>query len=179
MLEWTGSLYGKTAVSGRRKGSGNNLNIRKYETADCRALAELFYETVHTVNAKDYTEEQLYAWADGEADLKKWDSSFRKHRTFVAVKGGHIIGFGDMDDNGYLDRLYVHKDFQRRGIASALCDKMEREVRAPRFTTHASITAKPFFERRGYKAVKEQQVERKGVLLTNYVMIKEKEEESC
>ena len=95
----------------------------------------------------------------------------------MAVEGGQITGFGDMDDTGYLDRLYVHKDFQHRGIATALCDKLERAVRAPRFTTHASITAKPFFERRGYKAVKEQQVERKGVLLTNYVMIKE--EGSC
>lgn len=155
------------------------MNIRGYKSEDCRVLTELFYETVHTVNAKDYTEEQLDAWAAGDADLEKWDSSFQNHHTFVAVADGQIAGFGDMDDTGYLDRLYVHKDFQRRGIATALCDKMEREVRAPRFTTHASITAKPFFEGRGYQAVKQQQVERKGVLLTNYVMIKEKEEESC
>ena len=110
-------------------------------------------------------------------DLEAWDRSFRRHHTLVAVEDGQITGFGDMDDTGYLDRLYVHKDFQHRGIATALCDKLEGAVRAPRFTTHASITAKPFFERRGYKAVKEQQVERKGVLLTNYVMIKE--EGSC
>lgn len=155
------------------------MNIREYESADCRALTELFYETVHTVNAKDYTEEQLDAWAAGDADLGKWDFSFRQHHTFVAVIDGQIAGFGDMDDTGYLDRLYVHKDFQRRGIATALCDKMEETVRAPRFTTHASITAKLFFEKRGYKEMKEQQVERQGVLLTNYVMIKEKEEESC
>ena len=155
------------------------MKIREYKSEDCRALAELFYETVHTVNAKDYTEEQLDAWASGDTDLEKWDSSFHKHHSFVAVSDGQIAGFGDMDDAGYLDRLYVHKDFQHRGIATALCDKMERAVRAPRFTTHASITAKPLFEGRGYQAVKQQQVERKGVLLTNYVMIKEKEEESC
>ena len=155
------------------------MKIREYKSEDCRALAELFYETVHTVNAKDYTEEQLDAWASGDTDLEKWDSSLHKHHSFVAVADGQIAGFGDMDDAGYLDRLYVHKDFQHRGIATALCDKMERAVRAPRFTTHASITAKPLFEGRGYQAVKQQQVERKGVLLTNYVMIKEKEEESC
>ena len=153
------------------------MDIRGYVSQDCRELAELFYGTVHSVNAGDYTEEQLAAWADGRVDLEAWDRSFRRHHTLVAVEGGQITGFGDMDDTGYLDRLYVHKDFQHRGIATALCDKLERAVRAPRFTTHASITAKPFFERRGYKAVKEQQVERKGVLLTNYVMIKE--EGSC
>lgn len=35
--------------------------IRPYQPEDCEALARLFYETVHTVNAKDYTEQQLNA----------------------------------------------------------------------------------------------------------------------
>ena len=83
---------------------------------------------------------------------------------------GQIVGFADMDSAGYLDRLYVHKDFQRHGIASELCDRLEQAVDAETITTHASITARPFFEKRGYKVVREQQVERKGVLLTNYVM---------
>ena len=83
-----------------------------------------------------------------------------------------IAGFADMDSTGYLDRLYVHKDFQRHRIASELCDRLEQAVDAENFTTHASITAKPFFEKRGYKVVREQQVERKGILLTNYVMKK-------
>lgn len=76
-----------------------------------------------------------------------------------------------MADDGYLDRLYVHADHQRQGIATALCDRLEQSVPGP-FTTHASITAKPFFEKRGYTVVKEQAVERHGVLLTNFVMVK-------
>ena len=78
-------------------------------------------------------------------------------------------GFGDIDRGGYLDRLYIHKCFQRMGIASALCDRLEA-VPAPVITTHASITARGFFEKRGYRVVKEQQVERHGILLTNYIM---------
>ncbi len=50
--------------------------IRKYVSTDCKQVADLFYETVHSVNAKDYTIEQLDAWADGSADLEKWDKSF-------------------------------------------------------------------------------------------------------
>ena len=174
-----GNLYETAAGRKRQRGRGYEMVIREYESGDLRFLAELFCETVHAVNARDYTEEQLDAWADGTVDLEKWDLSFCQHHTFVDVMNGQIAGFGDMDDTGYLDRLYVHKDFQRRGIATALCDKMEEAARTLRFTTHASITAKPFFEGRGYQAVKEQQVERKGVLLTNCVMTKEKEEESC
>lgn len=144
--------------------------IREYISSNCGQLAELFYQTVHTVNAKDYTKEQLDAWAAGNVDLKGWDKSFSKHYTLVAVEQDFIVGFGDIDSTGYLDRLYVHKDFQRQGIASALCDKLENGF--DKITTHASITAKPFFLHRGYKVVREQHVTRNGVSLTNYVMEK-------
>ena len=153
------------------------MRIREYRPEDCRGITALFYDTVHTVNAADYTEEQLDAWADGNVDMQAWDRSFCSHTTYVAVeetaRGEQIAGFADMDSTGYLDRLYVHKDFQGRGIASALLDRLEEESQGSRFVTHASITARPFFEKRGYQAVREQQVERKGILLTNYVMVKE------
>ena len=145
--------------------------LRAYRPGDCPSLAALFYETVHTVNAADYTPDQLDAWANGKVDVSAWNDSFLAHRTLVAEEAGEIVGFADMD-GGYLDRLYVHKDFQRRGIASALCDALEGASEAAVFTTHASITAKPFFEKRGYRVVREQQVLRRGVLLTNFVMEK-------
>ena len=145
--------------------------IRKYKPEDCRTLSRLFYHTVHTVNAKDYSQEQLKAWATGEVDLEKWNQSFLGHHTFVAVETTadqeRILGFGDIDDSGYLDRLYVQKDHQRRGIASAICDELENAVDAARITTHASITARPFFLKRGYCVGSEHQGERGGILLTN------------
>lgn len=192
------------------------MYLRKYHSSDCAALAALFYETIHTVNARDYSQEQLDAWADGHVDLDAWNESFLAHNTYVAVQecdgaddidscasdsagtvpgktGGSpastlIIGFGDMDDTGYLDRLYVHKDYQGRGVATAICDRLEEDFCLSRgrllqnsavqkrkndtFTTHASITARPFFEKRGYTVVKAQQVVRKGISIRNYIMRK-------
>ena len=148
--------------------------LRKYTKTDCGELAELFYDTVHTVNAKDYTREQLDAWATGKVNLETWNESFQAHHTVVAEVDGQIVGFGDMDETGYLDRLYVHKNYQRRGVATAICDALEQNTKAAEFTTHASITARPFFEKRGYTVVREQQVERRGELLTNFVMRKER-----
>lgn len=148
------------------------MTIRAYRPSDLREIAELFYETVHTVNAGDYTPQQLNAWADGCPDLKEWGRTLSAHIALVAVEDGKIAGFGDIDASGYLDRLYVHKDFQRRGIASSLCDALEGAVEAEEIVTHASITARPFFESRGYRTVRERRVVRHGVSMTNYRMEK-------
>lgn len=144
--------------------------IREYISSDCERLAELFFQTVHTVNAKDYIKEQLNVWATGNVDLSVWNNSFLEHYTLVALENNVIVGFGDIDNTGYLDRLFVHKDYQSQGIATALCDRLEAGF--DRVTTHASITAKQFFMNRGYRLIKEQQVVRNGISLANYVMEK-------
>lgn len=144
--------------------------IREYRPSDCKDIIALFLRTVHTVNAADYSEEQLDAWT-GQVDPDRWNRSFLEHYSIVAVMDDVIAGFGDIDKTGYLDRLYVHSDYQRRGIAAALCDQLEKAAEG-KITTHASITAMPFFEKRGYRVLKEQYVERQGIKLKNYVMEK-------
>ena len=150
------------------------IQLERYQPGEAAALAELFYRTVHAVCTEDYTPAQLDAWADGKVDVAVWDKSFLRHDTLVARMNGEIVGFADLD-GGYLDRLYVHKDHQRQGVATALVQALE-ELAVSRgercMTTHASITARPFFEKQGYRVIREQQVERKGLLLTNFVMEK-------
>lgn len=146
------------------------MKLREYRASDCPELTRLFYDTVHSVCAGEYTPEQLDAWADGRPDLEAWDRSLSAHDTLVAEEEGRILGFGDMTADGYLDRLFVHREAQGRGIASALCAALEGRCSAPEFTVHASKTARTFFQSRGYQVVREQQVERRGVLLTNFVM---------
>lgn len=151
------------------------MNIRSYRAADCPLLAQLFYDTVHTVNARDYSPAQLAAWATGSVDLAAWNRSFLQHHTLVAIDADQIVGFGDMDQDGFLDRLYVHHAFQRRGVARAILQQLEEQAKArgvTRFTTHASITARPFFERFGYVVLQRNEVVRAGISLTNYTMEK-------
>lgn len=146
--------------------------VRPYRPSDLGEIAALFYDTVHTVNAGDYSPEQLDAWADGAPDLAEWGRTLSEHAAFVAEEAGAVVGFGDIDASGYLDRLYVHRDFQRRGVASALCAALEGAVEAERIVTHASITARPFFESRGYRVVRRRRVVRHGVAMTNFRMEK-------
>lgn len=147
--------------------------LRDYRPEDGPALARLFYETVHRVCARDYTPEQLDAWAPADRDLAAWAASFLPHRALVAWADGEIVGFGDIDLEGrYLDRLYVRWDFQGRGVATALCDALEALAGPGVLHTDASRTARPFFEGRGYRVLREQQVERRGCRLTNFPMEK-------
>lgn len=148
------------------------MYIRNYAMSDCGPITEVFYQTVHAVNAKDYTKEQLDAWAAKEINLEKWHQKLSESNAVVAVENDIIVGFGNILVSGYLDCLYVHKDYQNQGIATAICDCLEQSVTADRITVHASITAMPFFAHRGYRTVKEQQVCRKGIFLKNYEMEK-------
>lgn len=147
--------------------------IRKYQPTDCKEITELFYNTVHTVNAKDYTKEQLDVWAAEQMDLEKWNRSLLKHYSVVAVENEIIVGFGDIDNNGYLDHLFIHADYQGKSIGTIISNQLEQAVQGD-ITTCASVTAKPFFEKRGYKVIKEQQAERQGIFLTNFVMKKDR-----
>lgn len=152
------------------------MTIREYRSDDCSMLAQLFYDTVHTVNSRDYTNEQLAVWATGNFDLCEWDRSFSEHTTLIATCDNVIVGFADMGKHGYLDRLYVHKDHQGKGIATALISELERRAREENvicFETYASITAKPFFEKRGYTAQSQNTVIREGISLINFKMTKE------
>lgn len=146
--------------------------LRKYKPSDCENLTRLFYNTIHSVNARDYTEEQLNAWATGDVNLEGWNKSLLENITVVVVEDDVIIGFGDIEKNGYLQRLYVHKDYQNIGVATLICNELENVVNTDKISVHASITAKAFFEQRGYNVIKEQMVERKDIFLTNYFMEK-------
>lgn len=147
--------------------------IRMYREKDAAALAQLFYESVHAVAAADYTPQQLEAWVTAPPEVESWAASFEGRWCLVAELDGEIVGFADMDlESGYLDRLYVHKDHQRQGIATSLCDALEAQAGGRRLTVAASLTARSFFEQRGWQVVKKQTVCRNGVRLENYWMEK-------
>lgn len=118
-----------------------------YQLEDCREIVELFYNTVHSINSRDYNSAQLDVWAPKEIDIDSWDKSFLQHYSIVAEESDVIIGFGDLDATGYLDRLYVHKDYQGIGVATTIASELEnyaQENHISIVTTNASITAKPF-----------------------------------
>lgn len=150
--------------------------VRKYNSKDCKGIVDLFHDTVHAVNSKDYAEIQLNAWAPEDMDLLDWDSKLTNNYSIVAEKDGLIIGFGVADNTGYFDRLYTHKDYQGIGVATLIANDIEKYIQnfgIQTVMTAASITAKPFFEKRGYIVLEEQFVECRGEYFINFKMRKD------
>jgi len=153
-----------------------DFTLRAYTPTDNAAILRLFRETVHSVCLADYTPAQVDAWASHSLDADAFCARFLTDYTLVAETGGVMAGFASLKNNGYFDMLYVHKDFQRMGIARALADALEARGAAAlgltEIRTDASITARGFFETRGYAVQKQNAVASAGQLLTNYTMVK-------
>ncbi len=151
------------------------MKTRLYVSQDLEKILQLFYDTVHTVNANDYTPAQLDAWAPKVPDVLRWEASLHKNHTLVVEDNDEVIGFGNVGETGYLDRLFVSHNHLHQGVASLLCDRLEKYVKTKGthfINTASSITAKPFFESRGYVVIEEQTVERHNERIRRYLMEK-------
>src|ERR671920_2125588 len=97
-----------------------NRGIRDYEAGDAPEIVRLFFETVHSVNRADYSNEQLEAWAASVPDPEEWHARMDGRRTLVAEEGGEVVGFAELEEDGHLDMLYLREDAVGRGVGRTL-----------------------------------------------------------
>ena len=127
--------------------------VRAYEAGDAEATWDTFRHAVRDTAVRDYSPEQVAAWAPDTVDLAAWNERRLRADTFVAVIDERVVGFSDVLPDGLLDMLFVHPDAGGRGVARALVDAVigrARELGLRRLHTHASRTARPAFERFGF-----------------------------
>ncbi len=149
--------------------------IRKATELDIPAITQLFKETIETINSKDYSEEQVKVWSDGHIHTDRWIKRLTSQYFIVAVVDEITAGIGSITPDGYLDIMYVHKDYQGKGIASALLDDLLTNAINNNLSlvkSDVSISAKAFFEKKGFVVVTPQKVQINGIELLNYKMQK-------
>ncbi|RUO56917.1 GNAT family N-acetyltransferase [Pseudidiomarina homiensis] len=147
------------------------MKLRRFQTTDAEALRELFNETVRHVNKRDYTAAQIAAWAPDGYDREAWLERLQRNQPYIAEIDGSIVGFADVQADGYIDHFFCSASSQGQGVGRALMSKLLAH-NYPRFYANVSITARPFFEHFGFRLVREQQVIVRGETLTNYLMEK-------
>src|SRR6185437_1900628 len=151
------------------------ITIRPYVATDVAALTDLFRASVREIASRDYTASQVRAWAPDNINEERSRPSRDTKSTWVAELEGRIAGFSDLESDGHIGMLYVHPDFQRRGVARTLLAHIEEVARTNgmrRLYTEASITARPVFETMGFRAIVPQPVTGRGESMTNYRMEK-------
>lgn len=149
--------------------------IRRYKPSDLDALIDLFRGSVRRIARRDYTEEQVIAWAPDDIDREARAKRHSSKPTWVAEIDGVFAGYAALEPNGHLDCLYVHADYQRIGVASTLLCQLEASAKEQGLTwlySEVSITARPFFERRGFRVITAQTVALRGQQFINYRMEK-------
>lgn len=151
------------------------MMIRNGHPGDLNELQQLFADTIRSICRADYNHEQIEVWASGIENKQRWHKVLTNQFVLVAQDKGNIAGFCTLDNGNYIDLLYIRKDYQRQGIALRLYTGIENEAKRQGqtlLTSDVSKTARPFFEKQGFKVLKEQVVNINGVELTNYKMTK-------
>lgn len=149
--------------------------IRGYEDADLNQVIGVYVASVHRLAAAYYSPKEIAAWAPANPCQSRWSTRLAGLTTFVAAIGGRVIGFVSFTSKGYVDFLYVHPTVARRGVATALYRGAEDEIWAfgcRVATTHASLAARAFFERQGFRVLFEELVECRGERLRRFSMEK-------
>ena len=154
-----------------------NFIIRAALQSDAVELKNLFQNTVLAINRRDYSQAEVEDWASCGDDLSNIENMIKTHYFIVAVnQQSEIVGFSSITSQGYLHSMFVHKDFQGEGIDTMLLNEIEQYAITNgimRITSEVSLTARPFFEKKGYIVEEEQKRKANQLSLTNFWMAKQ------
>lgn len=153
----------------------SKISIRRSKPGDLAEVQELFVDTISAICKDDYSPEQIKVWTSSIENTRRWTEKLTSQYFLIAERNNQMVGFASLENNDYLDFLYVHKDHQRQGIADRLYAEIEKEAikrEATTLNSDVSKTARPFFEKKGFKILEMQTNTMKGIEIMNYKMTK-------
>jgi putative acetyltransferase len=147
------------------------LHVRAYTPDDLECVVQVFFRAVHQTADRDYSPAQQAAWAPAAPDLDAWGRRLASGGVFIGEYAGRLAGFARVDYAGCIDLLFVDPAFQHHGIASALLERMLAWSSAVELRAHVSLTARRFFENKGFRVVAERQATRGNQSLGYFDMV--------
>ena len=151
------------------------MTIRDATDADAHALAAVFTDAIRAVGRSHYAPLQVEAWVAAADDPAAFGGRVLANRTFVAERGGDLVGFASAAPDGHVAMLYVCGNSQGRGVggrllAAALAAAVE--AGADRAYAEASVFSLPVFARAGFSEVGVESVEVRGAPFERWLMEK-------
>ena len=149
--------------------------IRRFQSGEDRALFDVYYSAIHLAASRDYSPEQIQAWAPADLDQNLWATKMRDIKPFVVENNGEIVGYADVQPSGYIDHFFVSGYHQRMGVGRLLMSAIHDEAAnlgLTELTSDVSRTAQPFFQNFGFSIIEQRLPEVRGVVIPNALMRK-------
>ena len=154
-------------------------HLRWATDSDYTALGQIMYDAVHALPSP-YSEAQRRAWMPEPRQGEQWDARLDRQHIVIAEIDGQAAGFMSLqpqDDasEGYVDFAYILPAYRGSGLFAALYGWVEARALGAgmtRLTTHASLAARPAFERMGFAITAEEIVAIGAEELRRYAMAK-------
>jgi putative acetyltransferase len=151
------------------------MQIRRFCIGDEPALFRVFFSAVHEIASRDYTEQQILAWAPADLDQTLWLNHMRDLNPFVVILDNELVGYADVQSNGHIDHFFVSGFHSRKGVGKLLMRSILQEAENfcySELTSHVSKTAQSFFAGYAFQVIEHRSPVRRGVTIPNVLMRK-------
>jgi|SRR3979411_87830 putative acetyltransferase len=149
--------------------------LRPFLAEDTPVLAAIFAASIEELTGEDYSEAQQQAWASAADDEEQFGKRLASELTLIATLENSPVGFASLKGADHIDMLYVHPSAAGQGVASMLCEALEKLAGgrgAKSLTVDTSDNSQEFFSKRGYVAKQRNTVTVNGEWLANTTMQK-------
>ena len=149
------------------------MHIREFQLGDEAGLYAVFLSAIRELASKDYTPEQIEAWAPASFDPEAWAKRMQGIRPFVVESHGKLVAYADVQPTGYIDHFFVSGPFARTGIGTVLMNRIHETALAQGIsvlTSDVSRTAQPFFAQFGFVVIEQRAPVIRGVTVPNALM---------
>lgn len=150
--------------------------IRKYKAGEENELKKIFISSIRENATNYYTPDQLEAWAPLEFDENKWKERIQGINPYVIIERDEILGYADLQTNGYVDHFFVKGGHSGKGIGSELMEWIivsAKDQNITELSSDVSLAAQGLFTKFGFDIVKRKKVMINGIELENALMKKE------
>ena len=130
----------------------NSFSIRDYRPADFDAVT-IVWRIAREKSIPEFQRAKGHFFYEDQDYFR--DHILKENQVFIVESNGKPVAFMAMRDD-FIDHLYVHPDYQKRGIGKALLDLARQ--RSPEhvwlYTLQINTNARAFYEKNGFVAEK-------------------------
>jgi len=145
------------------------METRDAKPSDAEAVRAVHSSSIRGLGTEAYSEKQVNAWAQGCESTDYTSAIESEEFEFVVVEvDGKVVAFGSLklaspeeyeaDVDAEVTAVYVRPSVARDGVGTCIYSELERRARAQGIRTlglSASLNAVSFYEKHGYKRVRE------------------------